>query len=360
MKRMLRDPFRFEVFDLLVTHAQQNKVTINANAATEQLLDRVRSSVEKALRSDTFIFGQHTQALFEALTISLGAVTLLKREDAGEIFADEDVEMPDYRVILRSGHELLVEVKNHYQKNPFEDALKLTKSYGDGMLRYAELMSCPLRYVVFWARWNVWTLVAPDVFKVRGDSYELTFNDAMVNNDMALLGDKEIGTAVPLKMRFVADPSLSRILEPDGQVTLKFSEVKLFCKDKEITDPLEKSIAWYLMLYGRWGPGEPTRVEIVNGAVEYLEDEFTAIADNEQGFEIVGSLSGMYSAFYHQATAPEGQIGQIRLDAVPGKLAELVPEGYRGQALPIWIFIMSPRHPLPQRGSATTTESKAT
>src|SRR5437870_9497189 len=116
IKRMTRDPFRFDAFDLLAAHAQQEKVTVNTKAATEQLLDRVRTSLEIALGSDTFMYGQHTQALFEALAVSLGAVKLLKREDAGDVFADEELEIPDYRAILRTGHELLVEVKNRYQK----------------------------------------------------------------------------------------------------------------------------------------------------------------------------------------------------------------------------------------------------
>src|SRR5882762_3322376 len=119
MKRIPRDPFRFEVFDLLAILAQQQKVTINTTDATEQLLARVRTSVEKALGSDTFMYGQHTQALFEALTVSLGVVKLLKREDAGDIYADEDLQIPDYRAVLRDGHQLLVEVKNQYQKDPF-------------------------------------------------------------------------------------------------------------------------------------------------------------------------------------------------------------------------------------------------
>ncbi len=84
----------------------------------------------------------------------------------------------------------------------------------------------------------------------------------------------------------------------------------------------------------------------MNSELEYAEDKFMPLEDSGQGFEIVGSLSSMYSAFYRQTTAPEGLVGQIWLEAVPGKLAELVPEGYRGKALPLWIFIQSPSHPL--------------
>ncbi len=346
MKRIPRDPFRFEVFNLLASHAQQQKVTIDTKEAPEQFLQRVRDSVEKALGSETFIYGHHTQALFEALTLSLGAVALLKREDAGDVYADEDLKVPDYRAVLRDGHQLLVEVKNLYQKEPFDDPLSLTKSYFLGMLRYSELVKSPLRFAVFWVRWNLWTLVSPEVFKPSGDRYQLTFGDAMINNDMALLGDKAIGTAFPLKMRFVVDPAKPRTVAPDGHVTLTFSDIKLFCKDAEITDPVDQNVAWYLMLYGKWESAGPSEAKIVNGELEYVEDRFIPLEDSGQGFEIIGWLSSMYSAFYRQTTAPEGRIGQVRLEAVPGKLAELIPEGYHGKELPLWIFIQSPSHPL--------------
>jgi hypothetical protein len=346
LKRLARDPFRFDAFDLLATLAQRQKITINTKEATEQLVERLRISLEEALGSDTFMYGQHTQALFEALTVSLGAVKLLKREDAGDLYADEDLEIPDYRVVLPDGRQMLVEVKNRYQKEPFADPLTLANDYFVGMLRYAELMKCPLRFAVFWARWNIWTLVAPTVFKSRSVDYELTVRDALMNNDMAILGDKAIGVAFPLKMRFVADPTMPRTVESDGSVTMRISGVKLFCKDKEITDPLDKNVAWYLMLYGRWGPARPARVEILNGVVEYLEEEFMPAEDSGQGFEIVGWLSGMYSTFYQERTAPEGRIGQVRLDAVPGKLADLIPEGYHGKTMPLWICILAPSHPL--------------
>jgi hypothetical protein len=343
---MPRDPFRFDVFDLFASHAQQQKATINSRETAEQFLERVRGSVEKALESRTFIYGHHTQALFEALTLSLGAVKLLKQEDAGDIYADEDLAVPDYRAVLRDNRHLLVEVKNKYQDEPFDDPLTLSRSYFLGTVRYAELMRCPLRFAVFWVRWNAWTLVSRDVFKAGANGYELTFSDAIINNDMALLGDKSIGTTFPLTMRFVTDPTKPRIVAPDGQATITIGDIKLFCKDTEITDPLEKNIAWYLMLYGQWGPAAPPDAKIVNSELEYAEDKFMPLEDSGQGFEIVGSLSSMYSAFYRQTTAPDGLVGQIRLQAVPGKLAELVPEGYHGKALPLWIIIQSPSHPL--------------
>ncbi len=348
MKRIPRDPLRFEVFDLFAIHAQQQRVTIHTPKAADQFLGRVRESVERALGSDTLIYGHHTQALFEALTVSLGGVKLLKREDAGELYADEDeLEIPDYHIVLPDGHRLLVEVKNLHQTEPFKNPLILPERYVRGIRKYAELMNAPLRFAVFWVRWNAWTLVTPDVFRPTARGYELTFADAMINNDMGLLGDKAIGTVFPLKMRFVADADKPRTVGPDGVVIFTISDIKLFSKDNEITDEVERNIALYLTLYGKWEPVGPAAAKIVDGEFQYAEETFMPLDDDGQGFEIIGWLSSMYSAFYRQATASEGRIGQIRLEAVPGQLGQLVPEGYHGESLPLWIFILTPAHPLP-------------
>jgi len=195
---MPRDPVRFDVFDLFASHAQQQKVTINTPEAADQFLGRVRESVERALASDTFVYGHHTQALFEALTVSLGGVKLLKREDAGDLYADEDeLAIPDYHIVLPDGHRLLVEVKNLYQTEPFKDPLILPQRYVRGVRRYAELMNVPLRFSIFWVRWNAWTLVTPDVFTLTARGYELTFPDAMINNDMASLETRRSGRHSP-------------------------------------------------------------------------------------------------------------------------------------------------------------------
>ncbi len=146
-------------------------------------------------------------------------------------------------------------------------------------------------------------------------------------------------------MRFVADPGKPRTVGPDGVVILTIGDIKLICKDQEITDEVEKNIAWYLMLYGKWESTGPTEAKIVDGQFEYAEDTFMPVEpadDEDQGFEIIGWLSSMYSAFYRQSTAPEGRIGQVRLEAVPGKLGRLIPEGYHGKSLPLWIFILTP------------------
>jgi hypothetical protein len=312
------------VFDLLAAHAQQQKAAIHMPEALEGFLGRIKESMVSTLGSDTFIHGHHTQALFESLMVSLGGMKLLKREDAGEIFSDEDeLKIPDYRIVLPDRRHLLVEVKNHYQSDPFDDPVILSERYVRSIRRYAELMNAPLRFAIFWVRWNAWTLVTPDAFNLTGRGHELTFTPAMMNNDMSILGDKAVGTVPPLEMRVTTDPAQPRTVEPDGNVHFTIGGIKLFSGDTEITDKIEQNIALYLMLYGKWVMEGEAEAKIAKGEFEYAEATVRPAepADQGQGFEIIGSLSGMYSAFYRQSTvSEEGRIGQVRLEAVPGQL----------------------------------------
>jgi hypothetical protein len=52
----------------------------------------------------------------------LGKARFIKSEDEGEsYYHGDDVQPPDFRVILDDGRNLLVEVKNWYFKSPTDD-----------------------------------------------------------------------------------------------------------------------------------------------------------------------------------------------------------------------------------------------
>lgn len=75
----------------------------------------LEQSLPESLQSATLLYGTRTQALFEAVIANLGAVQLVKSEDSGDIYnADENLEIPDTRVVLTDGSNLLVETKNHH------------------------------------------------------------------------------------------------------------------------------------------------------------------------------------------------------------------------------------------------------
>jgi hypothetical protein len=76
-------------------------------------------------------------------------------------------------------------------------------------------------------------------------------------------------------------------------------------------------------------------------AIEY---EFSPEQESQQGFEIVGSLSSMFSTFYRHATAKDGNgVAQIHAKSEPGALGQLIPGDYKGNALPLWRLIVHPK-----------------
>ncbi len=345
MRRLARNPIQFDVFEAFAGHGHQQKVSIYKPEATEMFVNSVRTSIERALKNQAFLHGQRTQAMFEALVASLGRVSLLKQEDAGEVYTSEErLEVPDFRVVLADGSQSLIEVKNFYQAQRPEAPFEMTEAYSDGLLRYAALMRCDLRIATYWAGWNLWTLVPVTAFRQEGDRRLINLIDALKANEMALLGDLAVGTKFPLCLKVIADKRAPRLLNEEGKATFTISQVELYCGGQRISDDLDRRIASYLMFYGKWIEEEP-RVHLDDGKIDSIDICVGPDEDQGQGFEIVGWLSGMFSRFYAQATEGEGQIGQIRADITPGALGSLIPEGYTGKDLPLWVFVLKPMLP---------------
>lgn len=170
------------------------------------------------------------------------------------------------------------------------------------------------------------------------------FPEAMKMNEMGTIGDMSVGTAPPLKLRLVTDANKPRTVREDGNVVFTIGGVELWCDGKQIKEQKEQNLAFYLMLYGDWPASGPSAI-IENN--ERLAVEFTAepVASNPgQGFEFVGSLSGMISRRYNELTAPKGQIDKLSPSVEPGTLGVVIPKDYKGKHLPLWRFVQQPNY----------------
>lgn len=342
MKRLQRDPIRFDIFDAFAAFGQQEKVSLRDPAAASGFVDRARASVERSLSNEALLHGLRTESMFEAMTASLGAAEIIKQEDAGRIYVSNTrLNVPDFRLVLRDGSQMLVEVKNFYQghgekaRRPFE----LDRDYLEGLTLYADAMKCTLFIAVHWAVWNIWTLVRPETFRDEGETKALYMPEAMKANHMATLGDYSIATKFPLSMVMVADKTKPRSIGADRSGTFTIGGVELYCAGHPIEDALEKRIATYLMFFGKWNYEiEP---KIVEDQIEAVEHRWTPDEDHDQGFEFVDSVSGMFSIFYKFSTQAEDKIEKLQLDAAP-QWGLLVPEDYKGKALPLWRFRLEP------------------
>lgn len=345
MKRIPRDPIRFDLFNAYDAYGRKEALSLTDANAQESFVGQVRASITDGLQNPAFLHGQRTEAMFEALVASLGQFRLLKREDTANAYASEEcIEIPDFRIVLPDFSQWLIEVKNFYQgSKPFSNFALKTK-YLKGLRRYAKLMGCPLKVAIYWARWNLWSLVSPEVFTVEGDRVAISLGNALQASEMVSLGDISIATQFPLRLRLIADKTKPREITEDGMAQFTTAEVKLFCKDGEITDPVERRIATMLMFFGEWRFDDPKAIR-VNGELEGIECQWTPREDHDQGFEIVGSLSNMFSTFYAWNTLDEGRVVKLQTEAVPGYLGNLIPKGYKGQALPLWRFRIQPSSP---------------
>jgi hypothetical protein len=300
----------------------------------------VTKKLAEALDNDILLHGQRTQNMFEALIVSLGHYKLLKTEDTGAVHPEGAYTAPDFRVILRDGAQWLIEVKNVYDADPGRQRFRIRPQDFDQLKRYAVAMNCPLKFALYWARWRIWTLIdADDLTPIEG-KLAIDMFKAVPLNELAKLGDRMIGTKPPLKLRFIADTSKPRSLSLEGQVNLTIANAAVYSRDIEITNPVERNIVWIFMQFGEWDCGEPQAI-MSGSEVSAIEFQWTPPerANECEEFEMIGTLSSMFSRYYATQTLREEGVVQTEAELTPDWFAPLVASERSG-ALPLWRFIL--------------------
>lgn len=339
MKRIRRDPVRFDVFAALAHHSFQHGLSIRHNGTVTGFVNAVRDTTLGSLSNDAFVFGFRTQAMFETVIASLGKVQLLKQEDAGAGYygGDADLAVPDHRIVLNNGTQLLVEVKNFHQAGGTDFYVEEFE-YLRRLDAYATMTRSELLIAVYWSGWNIWTLVPSAAFTVDGKKATLELEAAFKQNQMSRIGDQMIGTRWPLRIRLEVEELGNRGAERQ----LLIRDTLLYSEDRILTDPVTKRLAMFLMLNGGWHEDTVLiHAESKLTAIEFhYAPEEQARTQAEQGFDIVGSMSSMISRFFREATVVEDEVARLQVDFTPGEFGQLVPEDYdfKGHGLPLWQF----------------------
>jgi hypothetical protein len=305
------------------------------------------SNVEKALtqatESDILLHGQRTERMFEALVVSLGHYKLLKAEDTGLVHPDGKYIAPDFRVILKDGSQWLIEVKNIYERDPSRQHFLATDEYLSRLKLYAVAVRCPLKFALYWARWRIWTLVDVSDLSRANDQWTIEMPRAARVNEFAQLGDRMIGTKPSLKLSLIVDQAKPRTIGPDGVVLFTIARATIYCVGTEITDPTEQNIAWIFMNLGDWDCSEP--IPIISGdmldAIE-MEWQPRQYSNPHQDFEMIGTLSSMFSRDYATHTLDEVGVVQTEAELRPDWFAPLIDANYKSNALPLWRFVLQP------------------
>ena len=332
-----RHSLQAQAITLLDAIVTAEGLSVGTTTTMQRVLKRIG---QLAVPNPILLYGKRVEAMFAFIAASLGKCLMIREEDVGDIYATTAVQPPDYRIVLLDGTELLIEVKNcHHLKKP----LRLKSDYVARLENYGRVLNRPVKLAIYWSRWCVWTMVPLEALRVAGAGSTLSFPDAMMTNEMAVLGDHMIGTTPPLAVRFLADPTKPRKATPrQERVAFTIGGVEFFCAGRRVEDKLEKAIVNHFMLFGKWP--QTTNTEIQGG--ELLWIEFIAEPpeiDTVQRFRIVGEASSMIARhFDFRTVSMSWQIKRLHPLDDPSKFGISIPHDYEGRDVPLWRFVVHP------------------
>lgn len=333
-------------FDLVADFAKfgaENRISLRDPQTIEKFITDAHKTISDALLDEIRLHGQRTQAMFEALLLSLGDHLLIKVEDSGQVYPGNRFKVPDLRVVLSDGTQWLIEVKNVYIDNPLQQKRQLMNpDYRKKLEAYASATGAQLKLAVYWAKWAIWTLISPEKLIDGNGNLNLDMETAISKNELSRLGDRMIGTRPPLRLRLTADPKRTTPMAPDGTVEFTIARAQLYCNEDEILDPVEQQLAWMFMQYGTWKTSSIPQLE----GDQLKEIEFLCQpierTNKELGFEIIGTLSQMFTSYYAEQTLENREIMQLRALPQPQWFAPLVKSDYNSKALRLCIFKTRP------------------
>lgn len=334
----------FDLFAEFAKFSAKNGVRLDAPEATSAFTTHAKEALDQALTDQILVHGHRTEAMFEAMLLSLGEFNILKPEDIGRVYPEDLYAVPDFRVVLKDGRQWLIEVKNVYIEDPYNQArVIMNQEYLERLEAYAAATGAELKLAVFWARWSVWTLVTPSKFVNANGTLSLNMLTSVKANEFGELGDRTIGTKPPLRFRLNANKQMPRAVDPEGNAKFTIGAVQMFCGDNEILNETEREIAWTFMLHGEWEEQEPEAI-FVDGDLSAIEHSWHPIDRGEEEFELIGSLSRMFARYYAWKTFSEKEVVQIHAPLRPDWFSPLVSPEYKSDKLPIWNFRLQPSY----------------
>lgn len=346
MKRIPRSDDELAAIDLFSAIGRTRSYRLGDPENLDEFAASLRAAALRAADSPIVVHGRRAEVMFGYVAASLGHASVIKQEDSGEIYAsDPSIRAADYRVILGNGEEVLIEVKN-FGRDVVAHPFTIRAKDLDALRSYATLFRRRLLLAVYWSRPKQWTLTDPHWLEAEGGKASMFFVDAIRLNEMQLLGDQKIGTTPPLVVRFLSDVAKPRSIAADGTCHFTIGGVEMSCAGTPITSRRERSIALYLALNGEWVESRTVRREgdaLVAIEYSYSPEEQTP----GQGFELVGALSTMIALNFNARTVDEANVTALMPAAEPGSLGLLIDRKYKGEALPLWRFVMQPAREAP-------------
>lgn len=341
MKRLDRNPEKFEALEVFTAFSRERGYKLRSQEDTEKFLQVFRDTLKTSQENTILLHGKRMESCFGQVVAGLHGCRLIKTEDTGDVIYDDDeIELPDYRLILKDGRQILVEVKNCNQPNP-KASYFLTKNYVEKLQRYCEINQIPLFFAIYYRSLRMWTLLPVTSFIERKTKYETCALHSLGNSEMAMLGDVMIATKPPLIIELVADNTKDISINDDNYAHFVCGDVKMYCDGEEIIDHNEKNIAFYLMRFGRWECGEPEAVMTQSNTLQSVRYSFfpqSMECFENNGFSILGNLSSMITEAFNEHTVYEQEVTAITSREEPDVFSVKIPEDYKGEVLKLWRF----------------------
>ncbi|XOB94267.1 hypothetical protein ACMC9M_08645 [Pseudomonadota bacterium 24LQ007] len=342
MKRIKRNPEKFEVIDLFTALGREHGYKLTVKEDFDDFIGRIGASLKASQENQNLLHGKRVESLFAYVAGALGRCRLIKQEDSGEAFTTENnIQAPDYKVVLNDGGQYFNEVKNCHFPN-VRSPYPFKKEYMEKVERYAELHGTQLLFAIYFSRHNKWFLLRKESLIEQKKRYVIDFVNAMAQNEMSLLGDRTIATEPDLSIELLADLSHDSTVNEHGEAKFVIGNVKIYSSDREITEGLEKSIAFYLMRFGTWNEGD---AEAIYDNGDFKGVRFTSTPDfppEEQVFSMIGELSSMVSRSYGEQTIYEKSVVALDTNLEPSVFSVEISDEYKGKDLRLWQFVMQP------------------
>ena len=341
MKRQNRQFEKFDTFELFSAFTSKYSINIQDETSLNTFLKEIKKSLERSQKTDITIHGKRIEMLFAYVVGALGSAKLVKQEDAGNLFtATTEIEMPDYRIVLKNDEQILVEVKNFGSNDPHKKFV-IKKEYYKKLENYSNIMGVPLYFSVYFRLFNHWVLLPIRAFDEEEDQYAIDFLQSISRSEMSKIGDCILATTPDLELRLLTDEDSAQEISNDkaGKVIFTPKVSRIYCNNKLLATKLENELASYLMKYSTW---KETKQELIIEKGKLYSVRFIYSAEKNEGelFANLGWRSSMISEVFKTLTIKDDKVIATESFLNPSEFSIQIPEDYEEKFndLPLWIF----------------------
>lgn len=330
INKINRNIEKYEIYELFNLIAEEHNFRNLNEDYINLFIDIVKESLNKTT-NPIFMHGKQTEKMFSYIVSCMPECVLIKQEDAGSLFSNDKVKIPDYKVLLKNNRQILIEVKNHHTKNNLKQ-FKIKTSELQELNNYARLVQIELKIAIYWSNIQTWTLIDTEKFINNGNNSYIDFITAIENNEMSILGDYWLATIPPLELKMYIQEK--EILP--NHINGSISKVELFANNKLIKDEHEKNIAFNLMLFGSWE--DNLYIETINNS-RCIVSTINPIQKSNEQFDMIGAMSSIISRKFNFITSNNQEsIPLFRKIKSENLFIDIDIENYKGKVLHLWRF----------------------